>query len=198
MWWRVGLVWAIEWLAAMPLSAQPARTAAERMAQPGPEELALRRQVGTWDVVTTMWPSASAQPIVTRGLIAERTMVGSILQEEMRPAPGSSVADFRRIDYLHFDRIEQRWKYVSMDTRFPVSIMPAWSFSGARGDTIRVEFAPQGFVGFGAEVEGRFMVADLVVTRSDADHEAKRMHFNMARGEGAPWLFVEYIYTRRR
>jgi hypothetical protein len=175
-----------------------APSAAERMAEPGPAELGLRRDVGMWDVVTTMWPSAGGTPIVTRGLVAERTMVGPILQEIMRPAPGAHVPDFRRIDYINFDRVEGRWKYVSMDTRFPVSIMPAWSFGPTPRDTVTVQFAPQAFVGFGKEVEGRFLVADIVFTRTDADHEAKRMHFHMATGDGAPWLFVEYIYTRRR
>ena len=52
-------------------------------------------------------------------------MIGSILQEVMQPVPGSAAPDFRRLDYLNYDRVEGRWKYVSMDTRFPVSIMPA-------------------------------------------------------------------------
>lgn len=172
-------------------------TAAERMSQPGPEQLALKDDVGVWDVIATMWPSANAAPVITRGVVAERTMVGSILQEVMRPAPGSVVPDFRRIDYLDFDRVEGRWKYVSMDTRFPVSIMPASSFGPRRDEAITLQFAPQAFIGFGQAVEGRFMVCDLVITRPDADHAVKRQHCNMATGDGVPWLFVEYAYTRK-
>lgn len=85
-----------------------------------------------------------------------------------------------------------------MDTRFPVSIMPALSFGPARSDAIVLQFAPQAFVGFGPAVEGRFMVCDLVITRPDTDHAMKQQHCNMATGDNAPWLFVEYTYTRRR
>jgi hypothetical protein len=194
--WGVVLVAAGSCIATTAFAQ--AGTAAERMSQPSPERLALGRDIGAWDVVATLWPSANTTPVVTRGLVAERTMVGSILQEVMRPASASGVPDFRRIDYLDFDRVEGRWKYVSMDTRFPVSIMPASSLGPARGDTITLQFAPQAFVGFGTAVEGRFMVCDLVITHADADHETKRQHCNMATGGGAPWRFVEYTYTRRR
>ena len=167
------------------------------MSQPGPEETDLRTRTGTWDVVAKLWPAPGAQPIVTRGLIAERKMIGPILQEIMRPAPGSDAADFRRLDYLNFDRVEGRWKYVSMDTRFPVSIMPAWGFGPTPADRIVVRFATQAFVGFGAEVEGRFMVSEMSITKQDADHELKQQQVNMATGGGSPWLFVQYEYTRR-
>ena len=145
-----------------------------------------------------MWPSAGAPPIVTRGLIAERTMIGPILQEIMRPAPGSNMADFRRLDYLNFDRVEGRWKYVSMDTRFPVSIMPAWSFGPAQDGKLMLQFAAQAFVGFGSQVDGRFMVSDLAISMPDDDHETKQQRFNLATGDGTPWLFVQYEYVRKR
>ena len=178
--------------------AGQAASAAERMQQAGPQELGLRSRTGTWEVVTTMWPKPGAAPVVTRGLVAERAMVGPILQEIMRPSPGSSAADFRRIDYMHFDRVEGRWKYVSMDTRFPVSIMPASSFADADGDTINFRFDSQAFVGFGSQVEGRFMVCTMSISRPDADHETKKQYFNMASGDGQPWLFVQYEYVRKR
>jgi hypothetical protein len=125
-------------------------------------------------------------------------MIGPILQEIMQPAPGSRVADFRRLDYLNFDHVEGRWKYVSMDTRFPVSIMPAWGSIPARGSAIVLQFEPQAFVGFGAAVEGRFMVSDMVISSSDPDHVLKEQHVMMANGTGKSWLFARYEYTRRR
>lgn len=183
---------------AAPPTSSPAPSAAARMSQPGPEENDLRARVGTWEVTATLWPAPGAQPIVTRGLVAERVMIGPILQEIMHPAPGSNAEDFRRLDYLNFDRVEGRWKYVSMDTRFPVSIMPAWSFGPAQDNKIVLQFATQAFVGFGAEVEGRFMVSDMNISKADADHELKQQHVNMATGGGPPWLFVQYEYTRKR
>ena len=89
-------------------------------------------------------------------------MIGSYLQEIMRPGPGGG-PDFRRIDYLDYDRVEGRWKYVSMDTRLPVSIMPASSFGPAENDTLRLVFQPLGFIGFGTEVDGKLTRSDLLI-----------------------------------
>jgi hypothetical protein len=181
-------------------AAEPdANSAVARMSQPGPEEKQLKDTVGVWDVVFILRTSADAQPVETRELVAERTMVGSILQEILHPASGSKAPDFRRIDYLNFDRVEGRWKYVSMDTRFPVSIMPAWSRGPARDGKITLEFEPQAFVGFGQAVEGRYMVSEMVVSRPDANHETKQQHVLMADGASSGgWILAEYQYTRRQ
>jgi hypothetical protein len=177
---------------------QASPSAAERMSAAGPQQKELERQTGSWDVVATLWPAPSAEAIVTRGLVAERKMIGSILQEIMQPAPTSGVPDFRRLDYLNFDRVEGRWKYVSMDTRFPVSIMPAWSFGPTAERTITLQFEPQAFVGFGSQIEGRLMISNMVISQSDANHVLKEQHVMMSNGTGESWLFTRYEYTRRR
>ncbi len=176
---------------------QPSPSAVERMSEAGPEARALAERVGTWDVEFTLWPAPDAPPSVTRGIVAERKMIGPFLQEEMRPAPGSTTPDFRRIDYLGFDRVEGRYKYVSLDTRFPAGIMPAWSFGGERGGTITLQFEALGFVGFGQAVEGRFTLSDLVITRPAPDRDLKQQHFLQANGTGAAWLAVQYLYRRK-
>jgi len=200
---RTGILALATLLAAAPADAQqkqsvtPTFGAAQRLNQPGPEQQTLSADVGRWDVVASIWTGPDAQPIVSRGLVAERVMIGPILQEIMQPAPGSGAPDFRRLDYLNFDRVEGRWKYVSMDTRFPVSIMPAAS-SAPRGDgRIELLFAPQAFIGFGDAVEGRFMLSDMVITHPDPDHIVKEQHVVMADGTGANWTLARYEYTRR-
>ncbi len=105
-------------------------SAAERMQQDGPEEAQLKQRIGTWDVTARLRLRPDATPIVTDGLLAERTMVGLYLQEVMKPAPGSKAPDFRRLAYEYYSQVEGRWQYVSMDTRFPVGIMPASWASG--------------------------------------------------------------------
>ncbi len=149
-------------------------------------------------MVFTLWPAPGAAPLVTTGLIAERAMVGPFLQEVMRPADGSTTLDFRRLDYLGYDRVEGRWEYVSMDTRFPVGIMPASSFGGERNDAVTLHFEAVAFPGFGVEVEGRQVRSDLVITRQGADRERKQQHFIRADGTGVEWLAVQYEYTRRK
>jgi hypothetical protein len=170
-------------------------TAAERLLTPGPEEQQLADRAGTWNVVATMWPVPDAEPIVTDGLIADRTMIGPYLQESMRPGPGGG-PDFRRLDYLNYDRVEGRWKYVSMDTRLPVSIMPASSFGRAENGTLRMVFEPLGFIGFGTEVDGKLTRSDMLITSRSAAHELKQQHFIRADGIGRQWLAVQYEYRR--
>ncbi len=172
-------------------------TAAERLLVPGPEEKQLAERAGTWNVVATMWPTPDAEPIVTEDLIAERTMIGLYLQEIMRPGPAPAAGpDFRRIDYQHYDRVEGRWKYVSMDTRLPVSIMPARSFGAAENGSLHLLFQPLGFVGFGPEVGGKLMQSDLRITPLSATHEFKQQHFILADGTAREWLAVQYEYRR--
>ena len=100
-------------------------------------------------VVSTLRLTPDAPPMVSRSLIAERKMVGVYLEEVMKPALGSDAPDFRRICYLTYFRVEGRWQYVSLDTRFPVGIMPAYSFGKGSDRELTLKFEPLGFVGFG-------------------------------------------------
>jgi hypothetical protein len=185
-------------LAAQNAAVAAPRTAIERMQEPGVEAQALARRAGSWDVVMTVRPAPDAEPIVTTGLVADRTMVGLFLQEIMRPAPGSELPDFRRISYLTYSRVEGRWQYVSLDTRFPTGIMPAWSYEPERDRTLTLQFEGLGFVGFGQQVEGRLTRSNFVITRDSDDHEVARQYWTQADGSGREWLAVEYEYRRRR
>ena len=78
---------------------QAVPSAAERMQQDGPEEAQLKQRIGTWDVTARSRLTPDATPIVTDGLLAERTMVGVYLQEVMKPAPGLKAPDFRRLAF---------------------------------------------------------------------------------------------------
>ena len=135
-----------------------------------PESEQLARRAGAWTVVSTVKLTPDATPIVTRGWIVERTMVGRYLQEVMHPAPGTDTPDFRRLAFQYYDRVAGRWQYVSMDTRFPVGIMPARGFGPEEGRTLRLEFDDIAFVGLGREVEGRMLHSNLVITRQSDDH----------------------------
>ncbi len=99
-----------------------APSAAQRMSVPDEHERKLAARVGTWSVVSTLRLTPDAQPILQKGLIAQRRMIGLYMEEEMKPAPGSQTQDFHRLAYLTYSRVEGRWQYVSMDTRFPVGI----------------------------------------------------------------------------
>jgi hypothetical protein len=172
------------------------RSANDRMLEPGPEARQLARRVGTWDVVMRLRPTADATPVVVTGMVAERTMFGLYLQETMRPAPGSGIPDFRRIEYLTFNRVEARWQYVSMDTRAPIGLMAARSYGSGEPDSITVYFENSALAGFGPEIEARLFYARHVATRVSDDRDVSRQYWTMAGGR--EWLAVEYEYTRRR
>jgi hypothetical protein len=200
---KIVLATAFAAFAAPILLAQAAESPAspsaiERMQKPGPEAGELARRAGLWNVVITLRPTPDAAPVVTTGLVAERTMIGLFLQEVMKPAPGSSTPDFRRISYLHYNRVEGRWQYVSLDTRFPAGIMPAWSFEKEVGGKLTLQFESLAFAGWGREVEGWLMRSNYVITRESDDHEFARQFWTRADGTGQEWLAVQYEYTRKR
>jgi hypothetical protein len=64
----------------------PAASAAERMNELGPENAAMAAYAGLWDVTETVWDKPGGNPVTTTGLVAERRMIGSYLQEFIRPA----------------------------------------------------------------------------------------------------------------
>jgi hypothetical protein len=189
--------------AGTPSQAQTVSTRAASASAPpilgqtkaAPESDQLARRVGTWTVVMTMRPTATATPIVVAGLTAERSLTGPYLQEIMRPASGSTVPEFRRIDFLTYNRLQARWQYLSMDTRATVGLMFAQGFGPDRSNEVTVYFndfpAP---TELGPEVAGHFMRARHVLTRVSEDHEFSRQYWSM---EGrSEWLGVQYEYTR--
>jgi Ni/Co efflux regulator RcnB len=189
---------AVVTVAPIPVAKAQTASAAERMQQPGPEETRLKRRAGRWDVTSRLRLTPETDVIVSQGLRAERTMVGLYLQEVMRPAAGSTSADFQRLAYEYYSRVEGRWQYVSMDTRFPVGIMPAWSFDSGAEKTRTFVFEGLAFVGLGRDVEGRMVRSNLEIEIVSTDHEFARQYWVQADGTGRRWLAVEYEYTRSR
>ena len=161
----------------------------------GRENAQIAQRVGVWDVTETVWDVPAAKPVVTKW-IAERRMMGEFLEEVLEPAVGAPPEKVQRIDYLSFHRIEGRWKYVSMDTRASVGMMPATSAD--RGDVadIHLTFEP-----FAIPIEGsragQLLVMQETITQTDANHDRKDQYFNLADGRGSLWLKHRYEYVRR-
>jgi hypothetical protein len=188
----------LPWSFAAADTKPTAPSAAERMQQPGPEEQQLKQRTGTWTVKATFRPTPDAQPMVTEQLVADRKMVGLYLEEVMHPDAGAKMPDFNRLAYQYFSRVEGRWQYVSMDTRFPVGIMPAYSFAKESDGKLTMEFESLAFVGLGPEVAGRMIRSNLEIARDSNDHEFVRQYWVQADGTARKWLAVEYEYTRRK
>jgi hypothetical protein len=182
-------------LAVAQTPSPKAPVAAQAMLGLDPRGESLAKRVGTWQVTSTLRLTPDAKPIVQTA-VADRVMIGPYLQEIMRAAPNAGGADFRRISYLTYFRVEGRWHYVSLDTRFPVGIMPAYSFDGGESDKIVLQFEPLAFVGLGDKVEGRMIRSNFVITWDGPDHDTARQYWVAADGSGQKWLAVQYDYVR--
>jgi hypothetical protein len=179
-----------------PLAAEPRPNAIQLMNNPGPEASALQARTGRWRVEMRLWPAPGSKPIVQRDMLAERSLIGSFLAETIRPVPGTGQPDFSRISYLHYNRVEGRWQYVSMDTRFPAGIMPAYSHAPSKPGTLELQFQPLAFPGWGTSVEGWMMQSSYEVAGIGTDRETARQYWTRADGTARRWLAVEYVYTR--
>lgn len=184
-------------VAATPVLGQQAPSAMASMNELGPENARMARRIGTWDVVLTSWASPDAAPTTTRA-VAERKMIGQALQEIITYPRGADGAEYQRLDLLSYQRVEGRWKYVSLDTRVPAGLMPAFSFGRGEGGRITVVFEPFAFPMPGTAVVGQLLSMDQVISEQGADRDLKEQRFMMADGTGRMWLANRYAYTRRR
>jgi hypothetical protein len=179
------------------VNATPALSANDRLILPGPEALALAERVGTWDATFTSWEKPGEPPVITRGLVAERAMIGPMLQERLHPDAGTPGPSWVRIDDLTFNRTEGRWDYMSMDSRVAAGIMVAWSLDHDPAARVFLSFLPFSTPGTGQEVSGQMLRMEQIVTHEDADHETKDQYFMSADGVATKWLAKRYSYTRR-
>jgi len=170
--------------------------AGSRMLVIGPENGDLAKRVGAWTMTETIWDAPGAPPKVTKGLTADRRMVGSIMQEILHD-PADANGTVLRMDYLSFNRVEGRWEYVSMDTRAAVGIMTAQSIDRGRTARIDVVFQPFALAGAGRDVSGQMLRMREEIISDAANHDVKDQYFTLADGTGAEWLAHRYDYVRR-
>ena len=176
--------------------AQQTPSAAKRMNTLGPENERMARRVGVWDVVETVQASPGAS-LIHNKYVVTRKMIGSFFQEIAVPEPGAANPDFRRIYYLSFNRVEGRWKYVSLVTNSPVGLMPASSFGPGENGMITLTFEPFALAGPGSSVTGQMLRMDEIITLQDANHDHAEERFRMADGSGKMWVAYRYDYVRR-
>lgn len=159
-------------------------------------DAALADRAGRWRVTETVWARPGSAPATSTGLLAERHIVGSYLQETLTAAEGGTAGPLR-IDYLGFDQVAGRWDYLSLDTRASVPLMPAWSFD--RGDPRRivVQFAPFALPPSSASSVGPMLRMRQVISHDGADHDTKDQFFILANGSGIEWLAHRYEYIRQ-
>ncbi|MGO4700788.1 hypothetical protein [Dyella sp. 2RAB6] len=160
-----------------------------------PETAALSAQVGAWTVVDTFWAHPGSAPSLSSGLIADRRMVGSLLEETLHAEDSRQPL---RIDYLSYDAVAGQWRYVSIEARVPVAPMSASSFTRDPADRITLRFEPFAAPPIAPGWSGRLLRMEQVITRDGPDHETKDQFFILADGTATRWLAHRYDYRRRR
>lgn len=162
----------------------------------GVEGQLLASRVGLWNMTETIWRMPGAGPETSTGLVAERFMMGSVLQEIIRPEKDVARQEVKRTDLLTFDRVEARWQYVSFDTRDPVGLMPAWSNVAGDGKSVELFFFPIAAWSDGGSA-GTLMRMRQVTHFDGPDADVKDQYFTLADGKGTEWLGHRYSYKRR-
>lgn len=175
----------------------PALFGAARLNGFGPEADRLARRTGLWDVIETVWDHPGAEAVVSKGLVAERFMFGSMLQEIIRPPEDLQRRAVARTDMLNYNRMDNRWSYVSLDTRVPIGLMPAWSDDPGKADEIEMTFVPFAVPGPGGATPGQFLRMRQIIRYLRDDEDVKDQFFTLADGNGAGWHAHRYAYRRR-
>lgn len=185
---------------AFALSAAVVLMPVPALAERGPEggvereAAALSAQEGAWTVTDTFWTRPGDAPVVNKGLVADRRMVGGLLEETLHAADSSQPL---RIDYLGYDATAGQWRYVSIEARVPVAPMSASSFERDPPDHITLRFEPFAAPSIAPGWAGRMLRMEEVIARDGRNHETKDQYFILADGTATRWLAHRYDYQRR-
>jgi hypothetical protein len=162
----------------------------------GPEYDWLKPLAGNYEVTMQIWPKPGAQAIPLGTFKVTRQFIGNFLQEIMEPLPGTNTPPFSRITYLSFNKINMRWEYVVMDTRFPVMMFET-SFDGKIIDgkeliTYLPSFPIPAMIG--KELAGQMAKQrrDFIIESPERDS----MHQYWTLPSGKEYLAIEYVYKR--
>ncbi|PSL50301.1 uncharacterized protein DUF1579 [Chitinophaga niastensis] len=162
----------------------------------GPEYDWLKPLAGNYEVEMRIWPKAGADPIPLGTFRVTRKFIGNFLQEIMEPLPGTKTDPFSRITYLSFNKINLRWEYIVMDTRFPVMMFET-SFdgkivNGKELTTYLSSFPVPALVG--KEAAGQMAKQRRTFTIVGPDQDEMRQYWTLPSGK--EYLAIAYVYKR--
>jgi hypothetical protein len=86
----------------------------------GPEYNFINPLVGHWHVIQTIYAMGEQKALSQDTFKVESKMIGNFLQETMRPIKENKTNTFTRTSYLNYNRSNQRWEYIVLDTRYPL------------------------------------------------------------------------------
>jgi hypothetical protein len=172
-------------------------TSSQAFAQPGAKEHKyLTDKTGKWSVVMTLRPDNGAPAQIIKGLTAERAMIGSYcLHELMHPASGVKMPDFKRLADLAWNLNEQRWDYMSIDTRITAGIM-YFTYQGSNDNVITsfITSFPNPGIGPSQKGRGQALYTRNVIIKINNDHDMVRQYWRLI--DKPEWLAIQYDYNR--
>jgi hypothetical protein len=162
----------------------------------GPEYDLIRPLVGTWKVVQTIYSKGGEKILARDTFNVERKMIGNFLQEVMQPIVKNENS-FTRISYLNYNRVNLRWEYIVLDTRYPVMMFETSSNHEVTADK-NIDLYLDAFVlppFFGKEYTGLLTKEHRVITFKTNDININRQYWTLPAGK--EFLAIEYVFKRQ-
>ena len=175
-----------------PIQAQTVAElpASTRLAMPGDKHRWLEPLAGKWAVEMRVWPTASAQPIISMEMVASREWIlgGRYLREEVSGQFAGNPSN--RVGILSFNNLEERFEFSTIDSFEPGQM---WYASRSVGTPKFISMAGENTeAGFGVKPTGR--KRELRFDIEIATGSSTQRIFVKYAGE-PEFLFVEHRFT---
>lgn len=152
---------------------------------------------GTWDVTMTAHLLPEEKPMTVKGIVAHRSLLNNFtFYEEMFPAAGSKVQDFKRISYLSYNLNEQHWDYMVIDSRITAGIMFFTNYSSASDSIVSyILNFPHPGVGPTQKSRGKTVFARNVIIKKSEKENLLMQYWRFT--DGKEWLGMMYEYKKQ-
>jgi hypothetical protein len=174
---------------ALLLSALPAVVAAQELMMPTKEHEGMAEEVGTWDGEVTMWTSADAEPIKSKG-VETNEMLGKmwLMSKYEGDMDGQKFAGRSAIGY---DPVKKKYYGGWVDTMSPFMMKMEGEYDEATktltmsGETTNV-------------MTGKPEKFKLITKYESDDKKTFEILAPAEGGDGKEWKMMEIKYTRRK
>lgn len=190
------------WLAGASNGQNPANSSApsnslemDSILKQGDEYNFIKPLVGKWKAVQSVY-SREGKILVQDTFKVERKMIGNFLQEIMEPLVSTQTNSFTRISYLSYNRVNLRWEYIVLDTRFPLMM-----FETSASQQIDKDKSIHLYLGafilppfFGKEYTGQLTKEHRIITFKDSNTYIHEQYWTMPAAK--EFLAIKYVFTK--
>lgn len=150
--------------------------------------------IGDWRVEMSVWQSGQEPATCSDDLTARKVWINGNrhIREEVDGTLGGK--EHAKLTILGYNNLRQRYEFVTADNSDTV-IMTYYGQADETGNTI-ILFGELVLAGYGPQLIGSATKLRLVFTTENDDRHALKIHYTEPAGE--EYLFLEYIYTRKK